>query len=152
MLQGMVYGPDMVKAVPYPGVQQFFQACRQSGIAVFIISHRTPTPYLGEPYDLHAAARQWLVDNAFMQPAAGGLTPDQVFFEVTREEKMARIAELNCSHFIDDLPEFLGDPAFPAINNRILFDPNGLREIGSWQRAACWQEIMDMLGLSGGKS
>jgi hypothetical protein len=51
------------------------------------------------------------------------LGPDQVFFEVTKQEKVNRIVTLGCSHYIDDLPEILEmlpDPVQP-----ILFAPAG---------------------------
>ncbi len=44
-----------------------------------------------------------------------------MFFEATRSDKLARIAGLKCSHFIDDLEEVLTDPNFPSGVTRILF-------------------------------
>jgi len=49
-----------------------------------------------------------------------------VFLEETRDRKLARIAALGCTHFIDDLPEVLGAAGFPAAVDRILFDPLAL--------------------------
>ena len=48
---------------------------------------------------------------------------DRVFFEETKEQKLRRIADERCSHFIDDLAEFLGQPDFTEHAERILFDP-----------------------------
>ncbi|NBT14701.1 MAG: haloacid dehalogenase-like hydrolase, partial [Planctomycetia bacterium] len=64
-LQGTVYGPRMIDAAPFPGVLEFFAACRTAGQAVAIVSHRTRFPYLGERHDLHAAARDWLARHGF---------------------------------------------------------------------------------------
>jgi len=36
-----------------------------SEIPVFIISHRTRHPFIGEPHDLHAAALSWLERQGF---------------------------------------------------------------------------------------
>ena len=55
-VQGYVYGARMSEAAPYPGVREFFRACRHAGVRVSIISHKTKHPYLGEKYDLHEAA------------------------------------------------------------------------------------------------
>jgi hypothetical protein len=44
---------------------------------------------------------------------------------VTRAAKIQRIRELRCDVFIDDLPELLLDPQFPAQTRRILFAPQG---------------------------
>ena len=41
LLQGLVYGPMMARAKPYPGVSEFFEGCRKSEIKGYIISHRT---------------------------------------------------------------------------------------------------------------
>ena len=35
-----------------------------------------------------------------------------MFFELTKEAKVARIGGLGCTHFIDDLPEFLREPGW----------------------------------------
>lgn len=124
-LQGTIYGPRMMDARPFPGVVEFFAACRAAGVPVAIVSHRTRFPYLGERHDLHAAARDWLARHGFHDPAGIGLPVERVFFEETKEAKLARIAEVGCTHFIDDLPELLAHPLFPADVRRILFDPHG---------------------------
>ena len=124
-LQGMIYGPRMPDASPFPGVLEFFQACRAAGVPVAIVSHRTRFPYLGEQHDLHAAARDWLARYGFHDPAGIGLPANRVFFEETKEAKLARIADVGCTHFIDDLPELLAHPLFPRDVRRILFDPRG---------------------------
>ena len=49
----------------------------------------------------------------------------QVFFELTKEEKLARIGSFGCDVFLDDLPEILQASGFPASTRRILFDPEG---------------------------
>ena len=124
-LQGTIYGPRMPDAPPFPGVVEFFQACRAAGVPVAIVSHRTRFPYLGERHDLHAAARDWLIRQGFHAADRLDLPEDRVFFEETKEARLARIAELGCTHFIDDLPELLSHPLFPAHVRRILFDPRG---------------------------
>jgi hypothetical protein len=52
------------------------------------------------------------------------LAAENVWLELTKQEKIQRIAKLGCDGFIDDLPEFLSEPAFPKIQ-RLLFDPSG---------------------------
>lgn len=140
-LQGFVYGPGMEKARPFPGIIEFLALCRRRGVAVRIISHRTKTPFRGPAYDLHEAARRWLAANRFFQ--AAGLSPGQVFFEETKPAKLARIAEQGCTHFIDDLPEFLSEPGFPAGVERLLFDPSGLHE-SPWPSARSWAEAENL--------
>jgi len=43
----------------------------------------------------------------------------------TLAEKLTAIGERGCTHFVDDLPEVLGHPDFPAGVGRILFAPGG---------------------------
>ena len=124
-LQGAIYGPRMQEARPFPGVLEFFTACRAAGIPLVIVSHRTPFACLGPQHDLHAAARDWLARHEFHDPAGIGLPTESVFFEETKEAKLARIAAVGCTHFIDDLPELLTHPLFPGDVRRILFDPSG---------------------------
>ncbi len=148
-LQGWAYGPGMAEAEPFPGALEFLRACGRSGVRVEIISHRTRLPYAGDPHDLHAAARAWLETHAVT--GEGGLGSDRVHFETTREAKFARIASSGCSHFIDDLPEFLSDPDFPPGVEPIVFDPHrssaaaatGFRRVGSWEDAGWLLELLN---------
>jgi hypothetical protein len=106
---------------------------------VFIISHRTRYPFLGQRHDLHQAARDFLAEHGFNDPARIGLAADRIHFHETRQEKVAQINQVGCTHFIDDLPEILAAAELREDVERILFDPNlqhtdcpGLRRVGSW--------------------
>ena len=141
-MQGCVYGGRMSEAAPYPGVREFFRAARAAGLPTCIISHKTRHPFLGEKYDLHAAAAAWLEQEGFFDSAQIGLPRESVFLEITKQAKLDRIGNCGCTHFIDDLPEFLGEPGFPGSTQRILFDPNQLyadeqrfRRIPTWTDA-----------------
>ena len=125
-LQGIIYGPRMSDATLFPGVGAFFAACRAAGTPVAIVSHRTRFPYIGERHDLHAAARAFLARHGFHDDTGIALPADRVFLEETKAGKLSRIGALGCTTFIDDLPELLGDPAFPAGVRPILFDPEGI--------------------------
>lgn len=146
-LQGLVYGREIRHAAPFPGVREFFAACRRLGIELAIISHKTLQPVLGPEYDLHAAAREWLTAQGFFAEDDLGLPIEQAFFEVTKEQKLQRIATLGCTHFIDDLPEFLSESTFPENVRRILFDPlRATTDVPPGvERAASWSEISAML-------
>lgn len=122
LLQGYVYGPGIHAARPYPGVAECLCALRRQGVNVRIVSHKTPFPYLGPRYDLQQFARDWLVE-AGLVGGPDGLARDDVFLEATREGKARRIASLGCTHFIDDLPDFLSHPDFPSGVRRLLFAP-----------------------------
>jgi FMN phosphatase YigB (HAD superfamily) len=141
-IQGYVYGLRMAEAQPYPGVREFFRRSRQADWLIYIISHKTKLPFRGEPHDLHQAAINWLCQQGFFDDGQIGLSRDRVFFELTKQAKLDRIVQTGCTHFIDDLPEFLAEPAFPAGVQRILFDPNDLySQARDFPRVQTWAEI-----------
>ncbi len=145
-IQGYVYGSRMAEAVPFPGVKEFFRTIRLAGMALSIISHKTLFPFKGERHDLHRAAYDWLDQQGFFKASDIGLAREDVYFELTRQAKLERIAARGCTHFIDDLPEFLSEPGFPAGVRRILFDPNNLygnRE--QFGRATDWAQVRRFL-------
>jgi len=138
-LQGFVYGTKMGDATAYPFVIEFIKFARFKGISMAIVSHKTKHPFIGPKYNLHEAARGW-VANTLTDGLTNLIEPDHVFFELTKEEKIARIADIECDYFIDDLPEILRMPGFPKNLNRILFDPEDIHDtdelyikLGSWQ-------------------
>jgi hypothetical protein len=143
-LQGYVYGARMKEADPFPFVCDFFLECREKDVDVFIISHRTRHPFLGERYDLHESAYTWLKEYRFLNDPEGLLTPDRVFFELTKSAKLERISEAMCDYFIDDLPEFLSEPEFPVRTKRILFDPNNHCLQSDYLRVSSWRQARDV--------
>lgn len=142
-LQGYVYGEAIKDAPPFPGAVEALAALLERGADVRIISHKTRRPYLGnERYDLHEAARCWIEANILPRI----LRPVEAYFETTKEAKLERIAATNCTHFVDDLPEFLGEHAFPAGVVKILFDPAVCHEAApDMRKASSWREIHDIL-------
>ncbi len=140
-LQGYVYGARMDLVLPYPDVLDFVAQARAAGHDIAIVSHKTQHPFMGPPYDLHAAARGFLAAQRFDVPA---------HFELTLPEKIARIAALRCDAFIDDLPELLAEPDFPQPTRAILFDPDGHAPDGTWkghrfERHGDWRSIAHAL-------
>jgi hypothetical protein len=114
-LQGELYGPLMNGALLFEGAAEFFSLCRLRGASCHIVSHRTRRPISGGDHDLHEAARFWL--------GCQGLREVSAYFEETKSLKIERISALDLDVFVDDLPEILLDPSFPAGTARILFDP-----------------------------
>lgn len=123
-MQGYVYGARMNEAIAFPGAIVFLAWARAAGISVAIVSHKTRHPFLGHPYDLHQAARGW-VDKFLIGNKDRLIEEHDVYFELTKNEKLARIAGLGLDYFIDDLPEILLAEDFPGRTGRILFDPDG---------------------------
>ena len=134
-LQGAVYGARMSEAIAFPGVQAFIATAIQKGHRISIVSHKTAYTVQGPKYDLHSAARRWLESNGFYQL---GLSEENIYFELTREEKVKRIRSLACEAFVDDLPEVL--EALSADIRRILFDPNDIHKVEKrFERLQDWK-------------
>jgi hypothetical protein len=144
VMQGYVYGARMDEAAAYPGVVECLLWARAQGILVSIVSHKTRHPFLGKHYDLHAAAHHWI--SLHLTDAAGPLVaPDRVYFELTKESKVQRIADIGCTVFVDDLPEILLAPRFPIATAPILFDPDSHHQANTLPRASHWSEVRSRL-------
>lgn len=138
-MQGEAYGPRMPEAEPFCGVLDAISNLRHQHIEVRIISHKTQHPISGPRFDLHAAARSWLTERGFW---ATGLSETHVFFEPTKEAKLARVVSEGCSVFIDDLPEIFLAPTFPSNVKRILFDPENIHPSNPlWESLSSWSRF-----------
>lgn len=127
-LQGQVYGKGVARALMFDGVGSFLKQCRQHNVPVVIISHKTEFGHHDpERVNLRQAALDWMTAQGFF--AEYGIALENVYFESTRQEKIARIARLACTHFVDDLEEVLTDPEFPSGVKRILFSEAGAESI-----------------------
>lgn len=151
-LQGYVYGTRMELASLYPGLAEFVVTARGVGHDLFIVSHKTRHPILGPKHDLHAAAKGFLAAHGLIGNASTQIDPSRVFFELTKEAKIARIAALCCDLFIDDLPEILTMPGFPSSMRCVLFDPDnrlaeGMCEVENLDRRMSWSAIAAELNL-----
>jgi hypothetical protein len=125
-LQAVMYGPAIGDAVLIDGAADFIRRCRQRGLPVFIVSHKTAHSNLGgSRVNFREAATRWMRDHRFFRPDGLGLSEGDVFYEGTRPDKAARIAALGCTHFIDDLEETFLERAFPSGVNKILYNPHG---------------------------
>jgi hypothetical protein len=119
-LQGQVYGKGIAEATMFPGFGGFLRRCRALELPVVIVSHKTEYGhYDPDRVNLRRAALDWMTAQGFFHDFA--LSPRNIYFESTRAEKLHRIAELSCTHFIDGLEEVLTDPVFPRDVTRILF-------------------------------
>jgi len=146
-LQGYVYGARMDLVDPYPGLAEFVRAASAAGHELFVVSHKTKEPMKGPAYDLHAAARGFLEAQGLIGEA--GFPAGNVFFELTKEEKVARAKAIGVDVFVDDLPEILAMEGFPPAARLILFDPHGNhgedREAEPFERHEDWRAIAGVL-------
>ena len=121
ILQGEVYGKRILEAKPAKNVISNLELLKQYGIKFVIVSHKTMYPYKGPKYNLQEAAMSWINSNGLLEERIG-LDPKDIYFEETKEGKIQKIKDLNCTHFIDDLPEILDMIDSDLI--KIQYDPN----------------------------
>jgi hypothetical protein len=144
-LQGKVYGAFMAHARVIDGFDEFVVRGAKAGAEIFIISHKTEYGHFDEErVNLRDAATRWMVAHGFFDRL--GLTRDRVFFETTRDDKIARIKDMACEHFVDDLEAVFREPAFPRAVRRYLLsrEPGPLPE-GPFEAHRSWSEIRDAI-------
>ncbi len=139
-LQAEVYGPAISGAVAAEGALDFIQMASRNGAALSIVSHKTAVSNLGsEKVNLRDAARGWLQTSGML--GTHGVPEEHLYFESTRAEKIARIIQLRCTHFIDDLEEVFNDPAFPTNVERMLLSAAVSVPIASYRAYTSFHEI-----------
>ncbi len=146
-LQVFSYGPGMPEARPMEGVKEFMAACKERGVDVLIVSHKTEYANFGDPaVNLRAAALGWLEAQGFVDSERFGVGRDRIFFEDTRHGKIGRIRALGITHFVDDLEETFLEASFPAGVAKILFSPQSTPgDKGGWRAFPAWPSIQQYL-------
>ncbi len=142
-LQGQVYGKHMLCAEIFPGFLEFLYLCRARGYRVYVVSHKSEFGHFdAERIPLRDQARKWMEINRLFEGDTPLVARGDVFFEPTREAKVARIRMLQCTHFIDDLPEVFQEWGFPEATKKILFAPSG-DGVGTSEQSvfASWREL-----------
>lgn len=119
ILQGIVYGSQLHKACLFDDVDKFIENASKNRHQLFLVSHKTQYPILGESIDLRAAALQFLRNCGLV--SHNMVQIQNIFFEDTIESKVARIGSLNLDLFIDDLIEVFEHPNYPTNIRSILF-------------------------------
>ncbi len=142
-LQAIVYGYYIKDAEPAPGIERFLAECKNRGIRISIISHKTRYPAMGPQYDLREAARKWIGDRGFLQ--GYDIAEDDVVFVGTLAEKFDAIKACGCDIYIDDLDEVLEHPDFPAGVRKILYSTNTGPNLEGITRFGTWGEIHEYL-------
>jgi hypothetical protein len=140
-LQGQVYGKGIGGAAMVAGVESFLRRCRAEGCAVAVVSHKTEYGHFDpDRVNLRNAALDWMVGQGLLG-SDNGIALADVYFENTRAKKLARIAALSLTHFIDDLEEVLTDPHFPPNVERILFADGAQSASSSYVSCPTWRDI-----------
>jgi hypothetical protein len=146
-VQAQIYGPRINEAEFFKGVAEFFHACQNHSVEVYVISHKTEFIDSNQnQINIRAAATHWLDRHGFFDPHQFNQSRDKVFFESTRQDKIKRITDLGCTHFIDDLEETFLENSFPSHIIKILFDPADVYASSEYyHKFSAWFEITDYL-------
>ncbi len=138
-LQALVYGLYISEAQPAAGVFVFLAKCNEHDAEISIVSHKTEYASRGVRHNLCDAARGWIKQHRIIEQY--GIDPDMIFFLPTRKEKLDRVAQLQCTYFIDDLSEVLLDSNFPASVEAVLYSrekdvvlPENIVQLDSWEK------------------
>jgi hypothetical protein len=151
--QGVLYGPGMVHARPHERAIETMQHLESEGHELMIVSHRSKHPYAGPPYDLHAAAHEWVKNRLqsaglFLNKRRAYSKYEFVNFLETRDEKLSMIKELGCHLFVDDLLEILEATSFPKGTAGVLFDPTGKHShINEKLTIATWEQLPAIISM-----
>ncbi len=141
-LQGYVYGKGIGAARPFTGVDRFLRRAQAAGAHLSIVSHKTEHGHFDpDRINLRTAALGWMEAQQFFAADGFALERRDIHFAATRDEKIARIAELRCDTFVDDLEEVFLDPQFPDDVTKILFSENAGPERMPYRVCATWQAI-----------
>lgn len=136
-IQGIVYGKKMFRAKPYKNSVKFINKySNNKNFELFIVSHKTLHPIIGEKINLHKISKDWMLKNKIFKNKKNEWIKKHVFFLKTKEEKIKKIIELECDYFIDDLMEIL--KKLPKKIKAIHFDPykkSTKPSLNSWHNA-----------------
>jgi len=144
-LQAVIYGPLMRDARLIDGAADFVRCCRDAGVPVFVVSHKTEyANYDVTQTNLRTEAFGWMAAQGFFDPRGLALDRSNVYFESTRDQKISRIRSIGCTHFIDDLEEVFLEPSFPPDVQKILYAPDAGDVSGSGAIVMpSWQAVRD---------
>ena len=84
----------------FEGVDAFLRRCRQNNVPVVIVSHKTEFGHHDPSASICAMRRgHWMTEHGFFRASGYGIAPDAVYFETTRQDKIARIARARLHPF-----------------------------------------------------
>ncbi|TAN55501.1 MAG: hypothetical protein EPN20_20180 [Magnetospirillum sp.] len=141
-LQAEVYARRMAEADLIEGVPAFLDECRRRCWDIAIVSHKTETAaYDPDQINLRHAALAWMEAKGFFTKSGFGLKRTGVTFCATRAEKIARIGQLHCAAFVDDLEEVFAEAQFPAGVERYLYHPGQPMPTGAYLAFSDWNAL-----------
>ena len=143
LLQAAVYGDQIGRALILEGFLEFIKAMRQNGHDLYIVSHKSETSHIDPSVNLREWALTTLTERGFFDPIEqGGLgfSPEKIFFESTRNAKVARIQKLRLGWFIDDMSLVLRHEGFPENTQPLLIGEEKSEEVPYFDN---WSQIQN---------
>src|SRR5260221_4497291 len=111
-----------------------------------LITQKSRPPSPGEKTALRGPPHPYLTRHGFYRTSDTGLSPESVYLELTKQAKLDRIGSLGCDVFVDDLPEFLAEPSFPAKPWKVLFDPADANpDAEDCVKVRSWDEVAGLI-------
>ena len=139
-LQGLVYGKEIMRANPSKGLLKLLEEIKSiKTCKLFIVSHKTQYPYIGEKIDLRKAASKW-IGNYLRNEKSRYFKEKNIYYESTIESKIKRINKLKCDVFFDDLPNII--KLLPEKMGRILYDPNKNNNEDNMEKISDWSDLL----------
>lgn len=128
LIQGQIYGSLLYRAKLYRGVKSFIKCMINKGNNLYIISHKTKYPILGNKINLHEKALEFLIEHKILHYRA--VKKKNIFFEESLDDKIKKILDLKIDVFIDDLPEVVTNKKLKKSTKAILIDYNKINSQG----------------------
>ena len=143
-IQGLVYGKEIFRSCPSKniliGLNDLLKKEKKANL--FIVSHKTKYPFIGEKIDLREAANRWIKKNLKLNEKL--IFPEKnIFYESTIEEKIKRINYLKCDYYFDDLPIIIEN--LPSHIKGFLYDPLNKYQEGNLNKISDWKLICNYL-------
>jgi 2-hydroxy-3-keto-5-methylthiopentenyl-1-phosphate phosphatase len=115
-IQAVVYGEYIKDAYYLPDFIDFCNFTRENDITLFIISYKTKYACTTKGrVSLHKAANDWIQNKIDFFPR------ENIYFELTMKNKIARIKSLNLDFYFDDLISVFKHRSFPNHVKKVLF-------------------------------
>ena len=143
-IQGLVYGKEIFRSSPSKniliGLNDLLKKEKKANL--FIVSHKTKYPFIGEKIDLREAANRWIKKNLKLNEKS--IFPEKnIFYESTIEKKIERINYLKCDYYFDDLPIIIEN--LPSHIKGFLYDPLNKYREGNLKKISDWKLICNYL-------
>lgn len=144
IIQGEVYGKEIMKAKLYSGFDKVFRFLLKKGAKVYIVSHKTKYPYQGKKINLRNAASAWIKKNIIEKNKDLNFSLKNIYFENNIKKKINRIKILKCNVFVDDLITILD--LLPKEVDKFLFNPSfNKTKNKKYESIKSWSKIKIML-------